>query len=163
MLGRYAPSPPPNHLIQYSGATPPSRPPPEGGPGIELQPLILHERSLRVSYELHGSYYTDYRGIARATAHIVLMIFLILLKIPPSRKVSWHRAKCSLCSTRRVRVSGDAVGGREFHSAGSQMGSVGFTVPNIKPRTCRPAAHPDLRTPPVRTTLPPRISPHWRA
>ena len=56
----------------------------------------------------------------------------------------------------RVRVSGDAVGGREFHCAGSQMGSLPLTIPNLKPRTCWPAAHPARRTPSVRRTLA-----HW--
>ena len=123
----------------------------------------LAESCVCVSYELHWCQEVDCRGTSRASTHSVSVIFENSLKIKPSRKVSWRRAKCSLCSTRRVRVSGDAVGGREFHSAGSQMGSVGFTVRNIKPRTCRPAAHPARRTPSVRTTLPPKISPHWRA
>ena len=68
-----------------------------------------------------------------------------------------------VCPARRVRVRWVRVGAREIHSAGSQMGSVGFTVANIKLRTCRPAAHPARRTPSVRTTSGPKISPHWRA
>ena len=92
----------------------------------------LTESCVCVSYELQGCQEADCRGTSSATTHLVSVFFENSLKIQPSRKVSWRRAKCSVCNLRRVRVSGDAVGGREFHYAGSQMGSVGFTVPNIK-------------------------------
>ena len=42
------------------------------------------------------------------------------------------REKCSVGSQPRVREGGVRVGAREFHSAGSQMGTPSLTVPNIK-------------------------------
>ena len=86
----------------------------------------LHESSLCVIYELQWCQYVDCWGLNRVTTHIFSVFFENSLKIPPSRKVSWRRAKCSVCTTRRVRVSGDAVGAREFHSAVSVSAATCF-------------------------------------
>ena len=71
------------------------------------------ESCVCVSYELHWCQEVDCRGTSRATTHLVSVIFENSLKIPPSRKVSWRRAKCSVSGVRCVRVSGVRVGARE--------------------------------------------------